>query len=142
MENNDQLDWIDCSAFLSTVKVTVDKELSVKDLIASGVYINSVTKLADITKVIPTLTLVSLYYFCTETVEGGDAKTVAGILKNLLMFIHINFINFILRKDLLHSCYTFACLMNSKNLVIITDYVISIVLNKKNNISTKFSEYI
>ncbi|PKK51765.1 hypothetical protein RhiirC2_803272 [Rhizophagus irregularis] len=39
------------------VKVTVDKELSVKDLIASGVYINSVTKQADITKVIPTLTL-------------------------------------------------------------------------------------
>ncbi|CAB4438837.1 unnamed protein product [Rhizophagus irregularis] len=123
------------------VKVTVDKELSIKDLIASGVYINSVTKLADITKVIPTLTLVSLYYFCTETVEGGDAKTVAGILKNLLMFIHINFINFILRKGLLHS-YTLACLMNSKNLVIITDYVVSIVLNKKNNISTKFSEYI
>ncbi|CAB4481391.1 unnamed protein product [Rhizophagus irregularis] len=60
------------------VKVTVDKELSVKDLIASGVYINSVTKQADITKVIPTLTLESL-----ETVEGGDAKTVAGILKNL-----------------------------------------------------------
>ncbi|GET62012.1 hypothetical protein RIR_jg12171.t1 [Rhizophagus irregularis DAOM 181602=DAOM 197198] len=65
------------------VKVTACKELSVKDLITSGVYINSVTNQDDVNEVIPTLTLVSLYYFCMKTVEGDDAKTVARILKNL-----------------------------------------------------------
>src|SRR5436305_105130 len=61
-----------------------DKDLSVKDLISTGIYINSVTEHDNVTNVIPTLTLVSLYYFCIKNSEDGNAKTVAKILQDIL----------------------------------------------------------
>jgi hypothetical protein len=61
------------------------KDLSVKNLIASGIYINSVTEQGNTINVIPTLTLVSLYYFCVANNEGGKAKTIAKILKIILL---------------------------------------------------------
>ncbi|CAB4441815.1 unnamed protein product [Rhizophagus irregularis] len=67
-----------------TLKVK-GKDLSIKDLISTGIYINSVTEQSNVTSVIPTLTLVSLYYFCMTNSEDGDAKTVAKTLKNILL---------------------------------------------------------
>ncbi|GES92830.1 hypothetical protein GLOIN_2v1783590 [Rhizophagus clarus] len=65
------------------VAVTTKNVLMVKDLITSGVYINSLTNIEDSTQVIPTLNLVGLYYFCTKNKVVGDAKAVAEILKNI-----------------------------------------------------------
>ncbi|GES76038.1 hypothetical protein GLOIN_2v1783590 [Rhizophagus clarus] len=62
-----------------------DKELSVKDLITSGIYINSVTEDTTNLKVIPTLSLVSLYYFSMTNDEDGNAKTVAKMLKDIFL---------------------------------------------------------
>ncbi|GBC00031.1 hypothetical protein RclHR1_37100001, partial [Rhizophagus clarus] len=82
------------------VEVAAKKVLRVKDLITSGVYINTLTNFEDATQVIPTLTLVSLYYFCTKNEDRDDAvcaknengddefrtkneNAVAKILKNI-----------------------------------------------------------
>jgi hypothetical protein len=67
------------------IKMSDGKELSVKKLVASGTYINSVTKQDNAVNIIPTLTPVSLYYFCVTNNEDGKAKIIAKILKDILL---------------------------------------------------------
>ncbi|RIB18707.1 hypothetical protein C2G38_2245604, partial [Gigaspora rosea] len=61
---------------------------TLRDLISSGIYINSLTDNSENLKVIPTLSPVSLQYFCMFSQNGfdinDDAKTVAKILRDLL----------------------------------------------------------
>ena len=62
-----------------------DKDISVSDLISMGVYINSLTGNNETINVVPTLTLISLQYFCTNNVEQGDAEIVVKILQDILL---------------------------------------------------------
>ncbi|CAG8829370.1 27933_t:CDS:2, partial [Gigaspora margarita] len=60
--------------------------LTLRDLISSGIYINSLTDNNETFKVIPTLSPVGLQYFCmfSKNDVNDDAKTVAKILRELL----------------------------------------------------------
>ncbi|RIB18704.1 hypothetical protein C2G38_2036671 [Gigaspora rosea] len=62
---------------------------TLRDLISSGIYINSLTDNSEILYVTPTLSPVSLQYFCMFSKNkvndvNDDAKTVAKILRDLL----------------------------------------------------------
>ncbi|CAG8570192.1 40706_t:CDS:2 [Gigaspora margarita] len=60
--------------------------LTLRELISSGIYINSLTDKNETFNVIPTLSPVSLQYFCmfNKNDVNDDAKTVAKILRDLL----------------------------------------------------------
>jgi hypothetical protein len=62
---------------------TLNGEFSIKDLISMGVYINSLTEVEETINVVPTLTLISIRYFCKGN-EEGDAKIAVEILKDIL----------------------------------------------------------
>ncbi|RIB11364.1 hypothetical protein C2G38_2042753 [Gigaspora rosea] len=60
--------------------------LTLRDLISSGIYINSLTDIEEVFEVVPTLSPVSLQYFCISLKKNAndDARTVAKILRDLL----------------------------------------------------------
>ena len=69
---------------LSHIINTNGEQLSISALISSGVYINSLTEKSEAQFVIPTLSPVSLHYFCLNNKDDGDAPTATDILQNLL----------------------------------------------------------
>lgn len=69
---------------LSQIINTNGEQLSVSALISSGVYINSLTEKNEAEFVIPTLSPVSLQYFCSKNNDDGDAKIATKIIQNLL----------------------------------------------------------
>ncbi|KAF0351281.1 hypothetical protein F8M41_015383 [Gigaspora margarita] len=71
--------------FICEIETTLGT-LTLRDLISSGIYINSLTDNNEIFNVIPTLSPVGLQYFCmfSKNDVNDDAKTVAKILRDLL----------------------------------------------------------
>jgi hypothetical protein len=70
---------------LNSIIETDGEKLSVSALISSGVYINSLTDKSEAQFVIPTLSPVSIQYFCLNNKDDGDAITATDILQRLLM---------------------------------------------------------
>ena len=64
---------------------TTLRTLTLRDLISSGIYINSLTDNNETFNVIPTLSPVGLQYFCmiNKNNENDDVKTVTKILQDL-----------------------------------------------------------
>ncbi|CAG8490398.1 15119_t:CDS:1 [Racocetra fulgida] len=64
---------------------TTLETLTLRDLISSGIYINSLTAKDEAIYIIPTLSLVGLQYFCLfNQSTNDDANTVTKILRELL----------------------------------------------------------
>ncbi|CAG8564490.1 12800_t:CDS:2 [Funneliformis mosseae] len=65
---------------------TITGKSTLRGLISSGIYINSLTKNVEIFKVIPTLSPIALQYFCISNKDNTseDAGIVANILRRLL----------------------------------------------------------
>ena len=69
---------------LSHIINTNGEQLSISALISSGTYINLLTEKSEAQFVIPTLSPVSLQYFCLNNKEDGDAKIATKIIQSLL----------------------------------------------------------
>ncbi|CAJ0845300.1 8105_t:CDS:2 [Entrophospora sp. SA101] len=72
------------SVRLSHVINTNGEQLSISALVSSGDYINSLTEKSEAQFVIPTLSPVSLQYFCLNNEDDGDAKIATKIIQRLL----------------------------------------------------------
>ncbi|CAB4428888.1 unnamed protein product [Rhizophagus irregularis] len=74
------------SVKLSDIINTNGEQLSISALISSGTYINLLTEKSEAQFVIPTLSPISLQYFCLNNKDDGDAQTATNILQKLLIF--------------------------------------------------------